>query len=1057
MPKFEVLIRQSASWMSIALLSLGLRSTCFAQASSASLSVSVVDTSAALVEKAEVVVRNVDTNQEQHAASGSTGMSTFSYLRPGHYALVVSKQGFADVSVRGITLNVGDVKRLELVLKVGSTSQTINVDGSGLTINTTDASVSTVIDSKFVENTPLNGRSFQSLILLTPGSVTNTPQQAASIGNSGEFSINGQRTESNYYTVDGVSANVGIAVGVGGGGTSGSLPVSTALGTTQALVSVDALQEFRVESSTYSAEYGRNPGGQFSMVTRSGTNDFHGSAFEYFRNDALDANNWFNDNTDPITRKTAERQNDFGGTLGGPIRLGKLYKGTNKSFFFFSYEGLRLLQPVAASLNAVPDAALRQSAVGLMQNILNAFPKPTASTDLTPGLAAFVGGWSNPSQEDATSMRFDDSLGSKDHVFFRFSHTPSNSSTRGTSTNSSPSVISTSQYSTNTYTFGNTLALTRWLTTESRLNFSSNDVTTRETNDNFGGAVPVDLAALEGITTDSQSQVALVTGGYSPTLIQLYATSHQRQWNFVQTLNAQRGRHTIKLGVDWRRVTPFADVGSPSVAYYFYSPATAASNSVDIGVGSSSKKFYPVYDNFSAFIQDEWRLNQRLSLSGGLRWDVNPAPGVTQGLMPYTVKGLSDLSTMTLAPQGTRLWNTAWYNLAPRLGLAYTANTTPAHLTVLRAGAGVFFDTGQQVGSAGFAGVGLSARNYFGSLLGIAASFPASVTEETPAINPPTPPYSTVYTNPASLQVPYTYQWNVSLEQALGTLQSLTISYVGSNGRKLLAEKELSVSGFNPSFTTLVVYTNGLTSNYNALQVQFKRQISHGLQALGSYTWSHALDYGSYNTDFPYQYGNSDFDVRHNATGALSYDIDGLGGKSWPHILSSGWGIDARLTARTGFPVTLEGNSYFDPVTQELYFGGVDRVPNVPLYVSGTTIYGKQRINPLAFTVPADSVVGNAPRNFVTGFGAVQTDVALRRSFREFWRLNGQFRIEAFNLMNHPNFGIIGSTCAYTPGACTNVQFGQATATLSQSLGGLSPIYQMGGPRSLQASLRFNF
>jgi len=152
-----------------------------------------------------------------------------------------------------------------------------------------------VIDRQFVENIPLNGRSFQDLILLAPGTITNTPQRTSNLGAQGEFSVDGQRTESNYYTVDGVSANSGASTINGGAGITGSLPASTALGTTQGLVSVDALQEFRVESSTYSAEYGRNPGGQFAMVTRSGTDDWHGTAFDYFRNDALDANSWFNE------------------------------------------------------------------------------------------------------------------------------------------------------------------------------------------------------------------------------------------------------------------------------------------------------------------------------------------------------------------------------------------------------------------------------------------------------------------------------------------------------------------------------------------------------------------------------------------------------------------------------------------------------------------------------------------------------------------------------------------------------------------------------------------
>jgi hypothetical protein len=1058
MSTLAVLVRRFAPGALVVLTMIACQLRCYADASSASLSVSIADTSGAVIPGAEVVIRDVETNQEQHLNSGRSGYASFNFLKPGHYSLAVSKVGFADISVKDILLNVGDQRQLQLVLKVGSASQTVTVDGSGSTINTTDASVSTVIDRKFVENTPLNGRSFQSLILLTPGSVTNTPQRASSIGTSGEFSINGQRTESNYYTVDGVSANIGIAAGVNGGGTSGSVAASTALGTTQALVSVDALQEFRVESSTYSAEYGRNPGGQFSMVTRSGTNDWHGSAFEYFRNDVLDANSWFNDNTAPITKKTAERQNDFGGTVGGPVQIPHLYDGKNRSFFFFSYEGLRLVQPIAASINAVPDLALRQSAVGLMQQVLNAFPQPTTTTDLTPGLGAYVGGWSNPSREDAASVRIDHSVGSRDHAFFRFSDTPSTTATRGTSTNSSPSIVVTSSYSAKTYTFGNTLSIRPWLTTETRLNFSSNSLRTQYANDSFGGAVPVNLVDLESLTPDSQLQVAIITGGYSPTLTELQTASHQQQWNVVQTLVAQRNKHALKMGIDWRRLTPFVNVGASAVAYYFYSTSTAAANSLDLGSAHSNKPFYPLYSNFSAFLQDEWKVAPRLSVSAGIRWDVNPAPGVTQGLMPYTVVGLNNLATTSLAPQGTRLWNTSWYNFAPRLGLAYSTNANADHQTVLRAGGGVFFDTGQQTGSYGFLGVGLAAQNLFGSLYGVPASFPVPVATATPVVVPPQPRYSTVYTNPPDLELPYTFQWNASLEQALGRSQSFTISYVGSNARKLLELSQLNVSAINPSFSTLVVYKNGLSSNYNSLQLKFQRRITHGLQVLGTYTWAHALDYGSYNASFPYQYGNSDYDVRHNATVALSYDIVGTKQNDWLNALTRDWGVDGRFTVRTGFPVTLSGNSSYDLVTEQLSYGGLNRVPGVPLYVSGTTVYGRERINPLAFAVPASGQVGNAPRNFVTGFGAIQTDVAIRREFPILDRLHGQFRIESFNLLNHPNFGTIGAICGGAINStCTNVQFGQATAILSQSLGGLSPIYQMGGPRSLQASLRLTF
>lgn len=225
------------------------------------------------------------------------------------------------------------------LLTLGSVSESITVAASGVNVNTTDASVSAVIDRKFVENIPLNGRSFQDLISMTPGVTTASPQVgsgAGSIGATGDFSVNGQRTESNSYSVDGVSANIGSGngYGVAGAAIGGAVAASTALGTTQSLVSVDDLQEFRVFSSTYSAEFGRSPGGQFSFLTRSGTDHLHGVAFDYLRNDFFDANDWFNNHYgNPIS---ALRQNDFGGTLGGPFALPGFSRGGEPKSFFFS-------------------------------------------------------------------------------------------------------------------------------------------------------------------------------------------------------------------------------------------------------------------------------------------------------------------------------------------------------------------------------------------------------------------------------------------------------------------------------------------------------------------------------------------------------------------------------------------------------------------------------------------------------------------------------------------------------------------------------------------------
>ncbi len=246
-------------------------------------------------------------------------------------------------------MDVGGRLLRNVTLRVGSEQQTVQVDGSGETLNTTDATVSTVINRQFVENLPLNGRSFQALITLAPGTEV---VPSSGVGSSGEISVNGQRTEANYYTIDGVSANTGATVntvsGTPGAGFSGSTPQESALGTTQSLVSIDALEQFRTSTSTYAAEYGRTPGGQFNFITRSGTNRWHGEAFDYLRNDALDARDTFD------TTKLPERQNDFGGTLGGYLRIPGLYNGRNRTFFVFSYEGLRLANPVASQLYEVP-------------------------------------------------------------------------------------------------------------------------------------------------------------------------------------------------------------------------------------------------------------------------------------------------------------------------------------------------------------------------------------------------------------------------------------------------------------------------------------------------------------------------------------------------------------------------------------------------------------------------------------------------------------------------------------------------------------------------------
>jgi hypothetical protein len=333
---------------------------------------------------------------------------------------------------------------IDFEMVVGSLSDSITVQAGAPLVNTTSATVSTVVDQAFVENMPLNGRSFQTLIMLTPGVVVTQ----TAYDDQGQFSVNGQRADANYFTVDGVSANFGVTgyfplVQAAGG----ALPALSASGGTNSLVSVDAMQEFRLQTSSFAPEFGRTPGGQISIVTRSGTNQFHGTAFEYFRNSVLDANDWFS-NRDHLP-KPEERQNDFGGVFGGPILK-------DKTFFFFFYEGLRLRQP-ATQETVVPDTASRQQAPTSLQPYLNAYPIQNGP-ELGQGLAQFNGSYSNPSSLDAYAIRVDHAINLKLSLFGRYNYSPSDSNVRGPyGALSTTELLSTSVH---TFTLGLTESIT---------------------------------------------------------------------------------------------------------------------------------------------------------------------------------------------------------------------------------------------------------------------------------------------------------------------------------------------------------------------------------------------------------------------------------------------------------------------------------------------------------------------------------------------------------------------------------------------------------------------
>src|SRR6266496_3860095 len=359
----------------------------FSQSTTATLSGTVSDQNGAIVPGATVTALNTATTLERHATTNDEGGFTIPLLPPGTYSVTTRRDGFAPVEFKNVVLNVGDRKALKIELKAGDVNATVQVLNEAPLINESPA-VATVIDRKFVGNLPLNGRSFQSLILLTPGVVM---AQTGS-GDAGQFSVNGQRNNANYFTVDGVSANTGVTNSAGNSSQTfsqklaGTLPDLTALGTTASLVSVDALEEFKIQTSGYSAEFGRQPGGQIQLVTRSGGNQFHGTAFDYLRNDVFDARNFFNKKPLP---KPPLRQNQFGGTFSGPILFPGFgdgspgwYNGRNRTFFFFSYEGLQLRLPITIN-TMVPSQRIRQLTAPALQPFVNMISLPTGPETTT--------------------------------------------------------------------------------------------------------------------------------------------------------------------------------------------------------------------------------------------------------------------------------------------------------------------------------------------------------------------------------------------------------------------------------------------------------------------------------------------------------------------------------------------------------------------------------------------------------------------------------------------------------------------------------------------------
>jgi len=1018
---------------------------------------SVTDPSGALVPSATVRLIDADRGNKAEIATGNNGFYTLPDIHPGYYQMEVEKSGFKTVHVTGIVINVQHNLEQNFTLTIGSASEVITVTANAVSMNTADGTVNTLIDNRFVENMPLNGRSFSGLIDLTPGVVL-VPNN---FFEQGQFSVNGQRPDANYFTVDGVSANLGTPAGANfGQGGTGQLPATSAFGGMSNLVSLDALQEFQIQTSSFAPEFGRTPGAQISVVTKSGSNTFHGSVFEYFRNDVLDANDWFFSNKG--VKKAALRQNDFGGVLGGPIIKDKV-------FFFGSYEGLRVRQPQLAN-TYVPTLATRATAASAVQPLIDAFPLPTpGGEDFGDGTAAFTKGYSDPSSLDSYSARVDYTSSQRLTLFGRYSEAPSSLVQRagGKSSQFSYANVSHGDNRTRTATIGVNAIITPHLINELHFNYSLSRALSFLALDSFGGAIPPTSSALFPTGQSLNSSEFEFVGDFNPYGLVFdvgpIATNEQHQINVTDNLSSVKGSHQLKFGIDYRRLRPQQGSVGYQQVFIFGSLASVLANSAPVvGVVSATTDVQEVISNWSLFAQDTWKVVRNLTLTYGLRWEYNTAPSSPNGTPLFTVNQVNDLSTATIVPRGTPLWHPQKDDFAPRLGLAWQ----PRSNLVIRAGAGIFYDLGYSSIAGQMSGFPYTQQNLiFGT------SFPLTGSAANPPPFTTNPPASSMAVVDPRHVLPRTYQWNAAVEQSLSSADVFTLTYVGAGGRKLM-RKDIYYAPNSELTGEFDVLSNGATSSYNALEAEYRHRVAHGLQTLLSYTWSHSIDDVSSDGNFAnvppgadpasLDRGPSDYDIRNTFSGAVSYDIPGPDSGVLKQIFGN-WSTDSIIYARSAPPMNVVTGQNPYPIT--LLFGPnsvqrPDVVPGVPFYLHPSGAPGGKIINSAAFTTPVPATAqGDLGRNGLRGFGATQWNITLRRQFRLTERVSLQARGDFFNILNHPNFG---SPVNYL-NAPSTTPFGYATQMLNNYLGsggsngGLNPLYQIGGPRSIQLALKLQF
>ena len=1053
----------------------------------------VLDAHGLQVAGASVVARNLATSETRGVTADAEGVYRFVEMPVGDYEVSAVASGFQEVRVKKVRVEVGVETKVNLALsKVKAQEEVVTVTETLPLLETADTTLSQVVDRQMVQELPLNGRDFGKLVALSPGVTVDPSGVAGSEKGFGQFNSNGNRDRSNNYTLDGTDNNDPFF-------NNSALNQVGITGAPATLLPLDAIQEFNLESQ-FGVEYGRNSGSVVNIITRSGSNQLHGSLYEYSRNSEFDARNYFNVKTNPdgsFNPQSPFNNNNFGGSLGGPIKKGH-------AFFFLAYEGQRetvgsnfdLFVPTQPDITTARAEALATAPtlnIAPLDKILAYMPTTTDAVNRTLPYTVndtnnnnnfIVKGDVNVTKNNTFTARY--AFGQSEQAFPLGSPSDGGGSRIATFEQLSPTRVQVVSASWLTIFSPTRINEVRFGYSRFRTRFNSADATQGDPNYIAPGSLGLDFGT--GLAGLPEIDFNGLFDNLGATAFSLPRGRVSQTYQILDDFTWIHGKHEVKFGGEYHRymvqsynenlgrglmvVSPPGIDSDPyidSLIGFYLGDFSSYANTF-ANMGNTNRNTFN--NNFGFFVQDNWRVRSNFTVIAGLRWEYFGPLGETHNLLSnFDARGnLVQVGSPTL-PQ---VYHRDLDNFGPRLGITWN----PVKDTVVRAAYGIYYDFTPQnnlianfTNSAGLATnpvPSLSGSPYFvggmdfnpGAWTGGAAAGPVF----TPTVN-----LQSIFITDLHLRTPYVQNWNVNLQRQLGNSVSVEVAYIGSKGTKLTRLYDENQDFTNPDWASIDVFSGGANSTYSALQTTVQFHNFHGFNGFSTYAFAKSLDGASDGIDFNFataafpqnsdnvaaEKGPSTFDTRHRWTTAINYTVPVL--HRLPNLLAAGWQMNTVITIQSGRPIPIVNS---DDTSGTFNF---HQRPNVVQGVSPTLTNWSPStgyLNPLAFAQPADGTFGDLGRDQIYGPGFVNFDFSVTKNIPIHERYTLQFRAEFFNIFNHPNFALPSNVI--TPGlnadGTINTTAGPAgVITQTPDVAQGNPSLGGGGPRVMQFGLRFQF